>query len=68
MKFDILKDGEELCKDLRLNFDEVYSRTNTSYKPMQHLIQCDKDGKSWFEKEWFTLLIVTGKQIGRAHV
>ncbi len=54
MKFDILKDGEELCKDLRLNFDEVYSRTNTSYKPMQHLIQYDKDGKSWFEKEWFS--------------
>ena len=54
MKFDILKDGEELCKDLRLNFDEVYSRTNTSYKPMQHLIQYNKDGKSWFEKEWFS--------------
>ena len=54
MKFDILKDGEELCKDLRLDFDEVYSRTNTSYKPMQHLIQYDKDGKSWFEKEWFS--------------
>ena len=54
MKFDILKDGEELCTDLRLNFDEVYSRTNTSYKPMQHLIQYDKDGKSWFEKEWFS--------------
>ena len=54
MKFDILKDGEELCRDLRLNFDEVYSRTNTSYKPIQHLIQYDKDGKSWFEKEWFS--------------
>ena len=34
-KYTILKDGEELCKDLRLNFDEVYSRTNTSYKPIQ---------------------------------
>ena len=53
-KYTILKDGEELCKDLRLNFDEVYSRTNTSYKPIQHLIQYDKDGKSWFEKEWFS--------------
>ncbi len=21
---------------------------------MQHLIQYDKDGKSWFEKEWFS--------------
>jgi len=53
-KYTILKDGEELCEDFRLNFDEVYSRTNTSYKPMQHLIQYDKDGKSWFEKEWFS--------------
>jgi 7-cyano-7-deazaguanine synthase len=36
MKFDILKDGEVLCEELGLNFNEVYSRTNTSYKPMQH--------------------------------
>jgi len=33
MKFDILKDGEVLCEELGLNFNEVYSRTNTSYKP-----------------------------------
>jgi 7-cyano-7-deazaguanine synthase len=33
MKFDILKDGEVLCKELGLDFDEVYKRTNTSYKP-----------------------------------
>jgi 7-cyano-7-deazaguanine synthase len=33
MKFDILKDGEVLCKELGLDFNEVYSRTNTSYKP-----------------------------------
>lgn len=33
-KFDILKDGENLCEYLGLNFDEVYSRTNTSYKPL----------------------------------
>ena len=33
-KFDILKDGEECCKKLGLNFDEVYKRTNTSYKPI----------------------------------
>jgi len=32
-KFDILKDGEVCCKKLNLNFDEVYQRTNTSYKP-----------------------------------
>ena len=35
-KFTILQDGEVLCSELMLNFDEVYSRTNTSYKPMQH--------------------------------
>jgi 7-cyano-7-deazaguanine synthase len=34
-KFDILKDGEVLCNELRLNFNDVYSRTNTSYKPIQ---------------------------------
>jgi 7-cyano-7-deazaguanine synthase len=33
-KFDILKDGEVLCEELGLDFDEVYSRTNTSYKPI----------------------------------
>jgi 7-cyano-7-deazaguanine synthase len=40
-KYTILKDGEELCKDLRLDFDEVYSRTNTSYKPI--LLQVDSN-------------------------
>ena len=33
-KFTILQDGEILCEDLGLNFDEVYKRTNTSYKPI----------------------------------
>ena len=32
-KFTILQDGELLCEELGLNFDEVYKRTNTSYKP-----------------------------------
>ena len=32
-KFGILKDGEVLCEKLNIEFDEVYSRTNTSYKP-----------------------------------
>ena len=38
-KFDILKDGEICCEKLGLDFDEVYKRTNTSYKP-------DADGRS----------------------
>jgi 7-cyano-7-deazaguanine synthase len=32
-KLGILKDGEVLCEELGLDFDEVYKRTNTSYKP-----------------------------------
>jgi len=32
-KFTILQDGEVLCLALGLDFDEVYKRTNTSYKP-----------------------------------
>lgn len=32
-KFTILQDGETLCSDLGLEFNEVYKRTNTSYKP-----------------------------------
>ena len=32
-KYDILRDGESACKILDLDFDEVYKRTNTSYKP-----------------------------------
>ena len=38
-KFDILKDGEQCCKLLGIDFDEVYKRTNTSYKP-------DAEGRS----------------------
>jgi 7-cyano-7-deazaguanine synthase len=32
-KFDILLDGEVLCAELGIEFNEVYTRTNTSYKP-----------------------------------
>ncbi len=38
-KYGILVDGEQACFKLDLDFDEVYKRTNTSYKP-------DADGKS----------------------
>ena len=33
-KFDILKDGLVCCEKLGIDFDEVYKRTNTSYKPI----------------------------------
>ena len=39
-KFGILQDGEKCCEVLGLDFDEVYKRTNTSYKP----IWIDGDG------------------------
>ena len=44
-KFTILQDGEVLCEELGLDFDEVYSRTNTSYKPIQIV---SSSGDNWF--------------------
>jgi 7-cyano-7-deazaguanine synthase len=37
-KFGILEDGEICCKTLGLDFDEVYYRTNTSYKPIYYVL------------------------------
>jgi 7-cyano-7-deazaguanine synthase len=34
-KFGILEDGAECCERLGLDFNEVYKRTNTSYKPIR---------------------------------
>ena len=50
-KFTILQDGEVLCKELGLDFDEVYSRTNTSYKPIKLLVY-DNIGPQY--EEWFS--------------
>ncbi len=44
-KFTILQDGEKLCKELHIDFDEVYKRTMTSYKPIQ--IHSDKKD-NWY--------------------
>lgn len=33
-KYDILQDGADCCTILNLDFNEVYKRTNTSYKPI----------------------------------
>jgi 7-cyano-7-deazaguanine synthase len=53
-KFTILQDGETLCNELDLNFNEVYSRTNTSYKPLYHEFAYE-DGDNIVEvKEWFS--------------
>jgi 7-cyano-7-deazaguanine synthase len=32
-KYEILQDGSKACEQLGLDFNEVYKRTNTSYKP-----------------------------------
>jgi len=53
-KFDILKDGEKCCEYLHLNFDKVYSYTNTSYKPLKHKIEYNNATETWYEEEWFS--------------
>ena len=47
-KLGILKDGEELCEELGLEFDEVYSRTNTSYKPIKHYYRPETNAWKWY--------------------
>ena len=49
-KFDILEDGQRSCNILGLDFNEVYARTNTSYKPMLHTVQINDDIRyeGWF--------------------
>jgi 7-cyano-7-deazaguanine synthase len=37
-KFTILADGLDCCNRLGLDFDEVYKRTNTSYKPIYYML------------------------------
>ena len=34
-KFGILRDGEKCCDKMHIDFDAVYEKTNTSYKPIQ---------------------------------
>ena len=49
-KFGILQDGEKCCEALGIDFDEVYTRTNTSYKPMLHTVNLDNGMgyEGWF--------------------
>jgi 7-cyano-7-deazaguanine synthase len=53
-KFGILQDGEKCCEFLHLNFNKVYSKTNTSYKPIQHVIEYNVNDQVWLEEEWFS--------------
>jgi 7-cyano-7-deazaguanine synthase len=49
-KFGILEDGEKCCEVLGLDFNEVYKRTNTSYKPMLHTVRVNDEisYEGWF--------------------
>ena len=47
-KFTILQDGEVLCDELGLKFDEVYKRTNTSYKPIKHYYRPETNAYKWY--------------------
>jgi len=47
-KFTILQDGQELCDYLELEFDEVYKRTNTSYKPIIHYYRPETNAWKWY--------------------
>lgn len=51
-KFDILTDGVKCCDYLGLDFDEVYKKTNTSYKPIfiptEGEIQNDRILGKWY--------------------
>jgi 7-cyano-7-deazaguanine synthase len=53
-KFDILEDGLKSCEKLRLDFDEIYKRTNTSYKPIlwTHHFLLNEEPKS--HSTWFS--------------
>lgn len=54
-KYGILEDGDWCCKGLGLDFDEVYKRTNTSYKPIQHSIYWENEhGETLNSVEWFS--------------
>ena len=50
-KFTILQDGETLCEELGLDFNEVYKRTMTSYKPI-FIHHTNLGGEIW--GDWFS--------------
>jgi 7-cyano-7-deazaguanine synthase len=74
-KFDILKDGEVCCEELGIDFDEVYKRTNTSYKPTAEGLSDYKSASSVERIEAFLKLgrkdpvvYVDGWDTAKAHV
>ena len=74
-KYSILQDGEICCKELGLDFDEVYKRTNTSYKPAAEGLSDYKSASSVERIEAFLKLgrkdpvvYVDGWDTAKAHV
>jgi 7-cyano-7-deazaguanine synthase len=74
-KFDILKDGEICCKKLGLDFNDVYKRTNTSYKPTAEGLSDYKSASSVERIEAFLKLgrkdpveYVDGWEVAKNHV
>jgi 7-cyano-7-deazaguanine synthase len=51
-KFTILEDGLACCEKLGLDFDEVYKRTNTSYKPI--LLKAMNPNNGEITEKWFS--------------
>jgi len=60
-KLDILKDGEVCCEKLGLDFNEVYKRTNTSYKPINIAGEWYSDYKSASSVERVEAFIELGR-------
>ena len=60
-RFDILKDGEICCEKLGLDFDEIYKRTNTSYKPINIAGEWYSDYKSASSVERVEAFIELGR-------
>ena len=74
-KHDILKDGLYCCEKLGLDFDEVYKRTNTSYKPTPEGLSDYKSASSVERIEAFLKLgrkdpveYIDGWEVAKAHV
>ena len=74
-KFDILMDGQHCCEQLDIDFDEVYKRTNTSYKPTAEGLSDYKSASSVERIEAFLKLgrkdpveYVDGWDVAKNHV
>ena len=60
-KYNILIDGENCCKELGLDFNEVYKRTNTSYKPIKYRNKWFSDYRSASSVERIEAFINLGR-------